>query len=197
MNDLRPNKAEKKFLTLAYNRFLDIFDEVSDNLFWRKNSCYRFCKIKEAFSLYSELLSYPPIGWVIEYIKKNRPPMEAEIGSEVFRFVRNVLIHLPLFENWNKVWVDKDIVNWHKEGLSIDKFLKKYDNHEVVKYRIWEVKKKKMTYVSIGFPDGYKRGNKIYLRDILKEKEGIWFSMVFMKKVLFTQVEEIGEKPRK
>lgn len=190
MDKLRPTEAEKKFLDLAYNRFYDIFDEITKDSFWKKGNYYRFCRIKETFSLYSELLNYPPIGWFIEHLKEKRPPMEAEIGREVFRFIRNVLVHFSLFESWNEIWIDRDIVNWHKEGLTVDKFLKRYDEHEVVKYRIWEAKKKKMTYVSIGFPKGYKEGKKIYLKDIFEEKDGIWFSVVFMKKILDTQVEK-------
>lgn len=190
MNKQRPNKAEKKFLNLAYNKFYDIFDEIAKDSFWKKSDYYRLCKIKKVFSLYSELLDYPPIGWFIEHLKENRPPMEAEIGSEVFRFVRNVVVHFPLFERWNEIWIDKDIVNWHKKGLSIDRFLKKYDGHKVVKYRIWEAAKKKMTYISIKFPKNYKRGKKVYLKDIFEEKDGIWFSVVFMKNILDSQVEQ-------
>ena len=52
---LRPNKAEKEFLSLAYNRFYDLFDEIRADKFWKKNKWYRFSKIKEIFAVYSEL----------------------------------------------------------------------------------------------------------------------------------------------
>lgn len=45
----RPNDAEKEFLTIAYNRFYDIFDEIMANSFWEKDTWYRFSKIKDAF----------------------------------------------------------------------------------------------------------------------------------------------------
>ena len=190
MSELRPNKAERKYLKLAYNGFYDIFEEVFDEHFWKKDKYYRFCKIKEAFSIYSELLNYPPFEDVIKYMKDKRPPMEAEIGSELFKFVRNVVTHLPFFESWEEVWIDKDIINWRKKGLSIDKFLKKYEGRESVKYRIWEAKKKKMAYMSINFPDKYSEGKKIFLKDILSEKDGTKFSIVLMRKILDTQVEK-------
>ncbi len=37
-NQLRPNQTEIQFLTLAYNRFYDIFAEVMDDSFWDKDA---------------------------------------------------------------------------------------------------------------------------------------------------------------
>jgi len=73
---------------------------------------------------------------------------------------------------------------------SIDKFLNKYKGKETVKYRFWEVQKKRMTYLSINFPKKYEENTKIYLKEILSEKEGVKFSFILMKKILDTQVEK-------
>jgi len=188
--ELRPNKAEKEFLTLAYNRFYDIFEEVMDDSFWDKDEWHRFSKVKDGFAVYAELLNYPPIKWVIEHIKKARPSMEAEIGSELFKFIRNIVTHFPFFGSWNEVWINKSIINWHKEGQSIDKFLNKYKGRKTVKYRFWEAQKKRMTYLSINFPKKYEEDTKIYLKEILSEKEGVRFSFILMKQILDTQVEK-------
>lgn len=193
-NDLKPNEAEQAFLALAYSRFYDILDEILDDSFWGKEDRYRFSRIKDIFSVYSELLNYEPIGWVIEHLKTIRPPMEAEIGGELFKFVRNVISHFPFFDRWNDVWINKQIVNWDKEGQSVDKFLLKYEGHSQVKYRFWQAEKKKMTYLSINFPTIYSEGQKVFLKDILPEKEGIKFSTILMRQILDTQVEEIKEE---
>jgi hypothetical protein len=50
-----------------------------------------------------------------------------------------------------------------------------------------------MTYLSINFPAHYDRDTKIFLKDILSEKEGIKFSFILMKQILDTQVEEIKD----
>lgn len=186
----RPNKAEKQFLTLAYNRFYDIFDEIRDDSFWTKDDWHRFSRIKEGFAVYSELLNYTPIRWVIEKIKITRPPMEAEISGELFKFIRNVISHFPFFDSWNDVWFNKLIINWYKEGQTIDRFIQKYVGRKVVKYRFWEEDKKRMTYLSINFPANYQEKTKIYLKDFLNEKEGVIFSFMLMKKIIATQVEE-------
>ena len=119
VDELRPNRAEKEFLGLAYNKFYDIYEEILSDDFWKRDAYYRFSRIKDAFSIYAELLNYPPIKWVVEYLKNHRPPMEAEIGSELFKFVRNVVVHFPLFESWEKVWISKDIMNWYKGILRL------------------------------------------------------------------------------
>jgi len=165
-----------------------------DDYFWEKDDWYRFSKTKDGFTVYSELLNYEPIKWVIEHIKKARPPMEAEIGSELFKTIRNIINHFPFFNCWNEVWINKSIVNWHKERQSIDQFIEKYKGKDIVKYRFWEAEKKKMTYLSINFPSTYNDNDKIFLKDILSEKEGVKFSFILMKQILDTQIEEIKNK---
>jgi len=119
--------------------------------------------------------------------------MESEIGGPLFKFVRNVLAHFPLFESWDEIWISKELVNWQKDGLTIDRFLKKFSGHTEVKYRFWEAEKKRMTYMSICFPEQYDE-NKIYLKDIISEKDGVKFSLIMMRNILNTQVESVNEK---
>jgi hypothetical protein len=145
--ELRPNDSEVKFLNLANNRFYDIYEEVIDDSFWAKDPWYRFAKIKDEFALYSELLNYEPLTWVIEAIKIQRPPMESEIAKDLFKFIRNIIVHFPFFDRWDEVMINQSLINWHKENQFIDKFLKKYVGKESVKYRFWEANKKMMTYL--------------------------------------------------
>lgn len=190
-NRLRPNQAEIQFLILAYNRFYDIFTEVTDDSFWERDSWYRFSKVKDVFGVYSELLNYEPLRCVLENMKISRPPMEAEIARELFRFIRNVIIHFPFFDSWDDIWVNQSLVNWHKDSKFIDKFVKKYKGKETVKYRFWEANKKRTTYLSIHFPKHYEDDTKIYLKDLLSEREEVTFAFILMKKVLDTQVLSI------
>lgn len=123
--------------------------------------------------------------------KGGRPPVEGEIAELLFKFIRNVVLHFPFFASWNEVWINKEIVNWHKEKQSIDKFLEKYKGKKETKYRFWGAKKKQMTYLVIKFPKKYTNKDKIFLKDIISEKEGIKFSFILMRKILDTQVEEV------
>jgi hypothetical protein len=188
-NEKRPSINEIELLKLAYNRFYDLYEEIMAEEFWTNNDYFRFSKIKDVFSVYAEVLNYPPISSVLEYIKTHRPPMEAEIGSEFFSFIRNLVVHFPFFTRWEDIWVNKLIVNWYKEGLSIDKFLIEYQGHPPIKYRFWEADKKKMTYLEINFPIQYSNAEKVYLKDILTEKDGVKFSLILMKQILDTQVD--------
>lgn len=191
MEDDKQTTSEIQFLTLAYNRFYDLYDEVMADSFWEKQEWERFSKIKQAFRIYAELLNYEPIILVIEKLKTDRPPMESEIGSELFKFVRNVVTHFPFFTKWDNVWISVSLVNWYKENQTIDKFLKKYEGKEEVKYRFWEPSKKAMTYLKICFPKKYTNGSKIFLKDIISEKEGVKFSFILMKQIMNSQVDEI------
>ncbi|SMF78966.1 hypothetical protein SAMN05661091_1645 [Paenibacillus uliginis N3/975] len=121
-------------------------------------------------------------------MKTSRPPMEAEIGSELFKFVRNVIAHFPFYNSWDEIWISKGLVNWYKEGQTIDRFLRKYAGRQEVKYRFWQADIKRMTYLSISFPEEYSEESKIYIKDILSEEEGIKFSMILMRQIIDTQV---------
>jgi len=190
---LKPSGAEKLFLSLAYNRFYDLFEEVMNDSFWKLDAWQRFSKVSNVFSVYAELLNYELLKYILKAMKTQRPPMEAEIGGELFKFVRNILTHFPLFATWDDVWVNKTLINWNRKGQSIDRFLKKYQGSSEIKYRFWEEKKKQMTYLSINFPSTYS-DEKIYLKNIINEKDGVKFSFIMMRKILNTQVEEISEK---
>ncbi len=50
-------------------------------------------------------------------------------------------------------------------------------------------KQEKMIYVDINFPKEYKN-NKIYLKDIINEKQGVVFLCGVMKNILDTQLEK-------
>ncbi len=191
--ELRPTKSEELFLSLGYNRFYNLFSEVMHDDFWEREASYRFSRVSKIFSIYAELLTYKPFETVLEAIKQKRPPMESEIGGPFFKFIRNILAHFPIFETWNDVWVSKELVNWQKEGLTIDRFLNKYAGREEVKYRFWEADKKLMTYMSIRFPNEYGE-NKIFLKDMISEKDGVKFSLIMMRRILDTQVESVGEE---
>ena len=187
--DLRPNKSERLFLTLSYNRFYNIYDEVLNDDFMEKNEWYRLSRIKDGFAVYAELLNYEPLKWTIEGIKTHRPPMEGEIASDFFKFVRNVIAHFPFFDKWDDIYIQSPLVNWYKEGQSIDKFIKNYLGHKILKYRFWEEQKKRMTYISLSFPTQYNEETKIFLKDFLNEKDGIKFSFILMRQVMDTQIK--------
>jgi len=186
----RPTKAETEFLRLAYSRFYDIEDFIFSEDFWKLASALRFNLIKDGFAIYSEILNYEPIKWELEKMRTQRPPMESEIGKELFKFVRNVIFHFPFFTSWNDVYVTKQLINWHKPGQSIDQFLEKYNGTTELKYRVWESREKRMTYVNINFPPDYIDNKRYYLKDIINEMEGIKFSFVLMKKIMVSQIKK-------
>jgi hypothetical protein len=187
--DVRPNEAEKEFLIVAYNHFYDIYTEILADSFWARDSWYRLSKIKDVLGVYAELLKYEPIKGVVENLRKTRPPMEAEISGVLLKFIRNVVFHFPFFEQWDDIWISRQVVNWNTEGQFIDRFIKKYEGQSQVKYRFWEEDRKEMTYLSINFPNTYSAGEKIFLKDMVSEKDGVKFLVILMRKILDTQVE--------
>lgn len=191
------NAKEQLALQLFYNRFYDLFDEITSDDFLIVEPNIRFFKLREAFSIYKELLEYEPIKAYLDWMKKGgRPSLEAIIADDVFSFIRNLLLHFPLFDKWDDVYINKSLATWSKVG-QIDKFLTKstkikIDDKGELKYRIQEADKKEMTYFSVTFPEVYDESN-IYLKDIITEKVGMKFCMALMREVLDKQVENPEE----
>lgn len=189
---MHPSKIEVEFLNLSYNRFIDLYEEIMPDEFWDNDSSYRLLKCKDIFSVYTEILKYPPIGWVIE---NNKRPNFSEVGVDLFKFIRNILLHFPYFKNWDEIFINSELVNlYSKKPQFIDRYLRNNEGKEELKYRFWEEAQKRMTYVTIKFPVEYTSGSNIYLKDILEEKSGIKFSLIFMRSILFSQIEKINQE---
>lgn len=189
---LSKDSKEYEFLNLATNRFLDLYEEINNCTFMNLSPEARLYKIKDIFSVYTELLSYSPIKEHIDFIKKTRPPMESVISSEFVKFVRNILAHFPFFNTWDEIFISKKLINWEREGLSIDKFLNKYQGHEEVQYRFMEAKSCKWRYPTLKFPSEYNE-DKIFLKDMINEKDGVLLCVILMFNVVSSQIISINE----
>lgn len=186
--NFKPNYKELEFLNLAYNKFYVLYEEIKEDNFWNRDHYYRFNKTKSIFYIYTELLNYEPLKFVIKAMETKRPPNEAKIAGELFKCIRNLLAHFPFFDSWNEVYFNQNLINWFKEGMTIDKFFIKNESLGEIKYRFWNADKKIMTYITINLPGDYSTNNKIYVKDIINEKEGVLFSIILMKQVLDTQI---------
>lgn len=159
--------------------------------FWRKDPAYRLARIRDAFAVYFELLAYQPIQWAIDELGKVRPPNEQMISGDLFRCIRHILQHLPLFDSWEDIHFTKDLINWQSDGKSIDRFFRAHENDAPIKFRVYT--SNAMWYLAITLPAQYSKGGEVWLKEIIPEILGIKFCLAFMKRILDTQVEAIGQ----
>ncbi len=184
---LSKEEREYEFLTIATNSFLDLYEEINNCSFMDFPPELRFYKLKDFFSVYVELLSYQPIKKKIIFLEQTRAPIEAVISNEFIKFVRNILTHFPFFTRWDDVYISKQLINWKSDGQSIDRFLTKFQGHEDVQYRFKDRVTNEWRYPIIKFPQSY-NNKKIYLKDIIDEKDGILLCAVLMYNVVSSQI---------
>lgn len=184
---LSTDSKEYEFLNRATNRFMDLFEEINNSSFMSNSPEIRLYKLKDLFGVYTELLSYQPIKDHIDFIEKTRPSMESVISSELIKFIRNTLVHFPFFTTWDEIYISKQLINWNSEGRSIDRFLKKYQGHEDVLYRFQERISGNWRYPTIKFPQTY-NDDKIYLKDMITEEDGVLLCAVLMYNVVSSQI---------
>lgn len=191
--EVEPNKSEELFLNLAYKRFHILYDEIMNDQFWKKGDEYRFCKLTNIFSVYAKLSSYMPIGLLLEGEKLRGRSEETRVAGVMFRFLRCVLSKLPLFATWNEVWVSKTLLNWNSECSAIDGLLERLSGHKDVMYQYWDPGKKCLSGISMSFPKGYDE-NRIYLKELLSERDGVIFSVTMMWQILNNQLLPVGRR---
>lgn len=184
------NESERQFLVIAYDRLKTIHKEIcfKKSEFWQKESYYRFSRIKEAFALFAEISSHRSVKTFVNvldiYHEKFLFPF---LTNEVFRFIRNVISHFPLYDSWDEVWISKSLINWNKSGQSIDRFLKMNVGKEPIGYAYKDGTEDKNTFptlVDFNFPKTYDDNTKIYLKDMIPEKDGIIFSIIIMVQII-------------
>lgn len=187
----KKKKGTAKFLKLAYNRFYELFEELIDEDFFDYEPEFRLARIRDIFAVYFEIITYQPIS---DSLKDYLPPFESDaekvLQLELFKFIRNVLIHFPFFDEWDDIWFKQNLVNWNGESKSIDKFLSKYEKRSPIQF-FYSVEDSERTLVTIDFPTKYTENKKIYLNQIMTEEEGVIFSALLMKDALDRNVGKV------
>lgn len=189
MSNIHPAEAEERVLKLGYNRFLDLYEEIISEQFWSEEPSMRLTKIKDICSVYTEMLKYPPLKHILANATH---PHYMLVGKDFVTFLRNLLLHFPYFKTWSEIRFDKTLITTFETTGSIDKFLSK-THPEDIKYRFWDSKAKKMTYVEVHLNTKYANNECVQLNDIISEKSGVRFLCIFMKGILMTQIESISD----
>lgn len=65
---------QKEVLSIFYNRFYDLYEEIVSDDFYNKDPQIRFYKLRESFSIYKELMSYEPIKDYLNWMKNGGRP---------------------------------------------------------------------------------------------------------------------------
>lgn len=181
------------FLNRTFNKFDEMFEEVMNVSFWNRDPRYRFSRLREGFSMFRVIQNYEQVYCNIAGTRKPSIREGAAIGTEFFRFIKNITMHFRFFENWEHVYVAEALC--YKRGQLIDSFLKKYCGKEPLKVRFWEKYKKRMVCLAIYFPEAYGGDRKVFLKDMLSEEEGVRFSFIYMRKIIASQVKRLSGSP--
>ena len=114
------------------------------------------------------------------------------MSLKYFEVIRHVLVHFPFFNKWDEVYFTQDLITWNGKHSKINSFFMDNEGRIEYKWRIWDGNKKAMKYgYVIKFPKSYSKNSKIYIKDLINEDKGIEISLLMIKKVLESQVENV------
>lgn len=138
----------------------------------------KFELIKSLSSLVSELLDKDNLKEKLLNLANTSTVNgnDNEIKIETFDFIRNILIHFPIFESWDDIYISKELLGWNKPyNGSIVKYFKK-NSGKTFTYRIflneYDEWVEKHT-ITVTIPE-LKDNTKIFLKDILSLDNAIW-----------------------
>jgi len=174
------NAYQIKFIEMAFAR-LNELEGINANILTPE---LRLLYIKELYGIFSELNK---IKFIRTYPNGN-PNEETLIILQNLKstvsFVRNVLLHFPLFKTWNDIWISKDFAKFMNDEPTHKKFTnsKNYgtiyhylttaQNKESLSFKL-DMKDKSTTIFTINYPNVTSDEEKIYLKDILTEEDGV------------------------
>ncbi|HKG08440.1 MAG TPA: hypothetical protein VKB19_18375 [Pedobacter sp.] len=104
------------FLELAFERFL----YTKDRLQHEQNKAVRLLLLKEVFSIFDE------INAIIDVRVNFNDPQAFDSLFELVNFLRNVLLHFPLFDTWDQIFISPSIGSEmmpQRKGGQIAKYL--------------------------------------------------------------------------
>jgi hypothetical protein len=185
-----PTIQEYNFLELAYARFEKIWQIYTKGDFYAQSAEYRFFCLKDAFSIYSEVITYQPLRDYLcglEIAKNNHWNI---LNVDLPKVVRNIILHFPFFTKWEDVYINKALATWNNLNSTIDKFFEKHKGAESIIINA-ETEMDPSYEIRIHFPAQYNYITNIYLKDIINEETGIDLFLTLMKTAMFSQLESL------
>jgi hypothetical protein len=113
------------------NKFSNVYD-----LLYYMDSEEKFKVLKELSQLIKEFLSDDDINKKFIELANNSTVKENSTNNELkvkaFEVIRNILIHFPIFEKWDDVFLTKNLLNWsNSKSNTILNFFENNKNSEI------------------------------------------------------------------
>lgn len=157
------------------SRFVSPFNY--GNCFCDGNDKEEFQIVKDLCSLINELLSCIDIKNRILEMAINTTTDEfnrtnINVKYETFEMLRNLFAHFPIFNTWNEVYINEDLLNWNNpKNSSILKYFAKYHGKRLV-YDIYTKYNAKDEWhigctVDITIPESIPKNGELYLSEFM------------------------------
>lgn len=187
MGEIRAaNLIELQFNILANDKLQEISKEIKSEEFWEMSPEDRFYRYNKMYSLFTELTNYHSFKVFIKNEIETSDVDEIKIQGKFYKFIRHLFAHFPYFDKWDDVWISKELISWdqNRERQFIHTFLTEFVGHKPMNFRFKSDSNHEFANVTLNFPQSFNETEKIYLKDIVTEKEGVLFSRVAMNTML-------------
>lgn len=182
------NEHEAMFVSMAMQRFHELIEKLNTG---EMSPEYRLFYIKELYSIFAELDNIP----FIKKYKADPPPTQEKIDTikgldQTVKFVRNVLLHFPLFNTWDEIWISKTFAKAliespfkNRKNKPKGEIFRYLENEfqllgNTFKFRDPQSNEEKICLIKR--PINVGMDEKIYLKDILSEDQGA-FTLLSLK----------------
>lgn len=137
----------------------------------------QFNIVKETCVLINELLSFADvknkiIDMAVSTTTDIHNKSDVNAKYDTFGMLRNLFIHFPIFNSWNEVYINKQLLTWNNpKNSSILNYFKKYHGKRLV-YNIYTKYQEEDDWhigctIDIAIPNDIPEEEKLYLNDFM------------------------------
>lgn len=143
------------------------------------SSCHEkeFQLVRDSCVLINELLSYVSIkekilNMAIETTNDSDNKLDVQAKYDTFKMLRNLFIHFPIFDRWDEVYINKELLEWNKpKNCYILKYFNEYGGKNLTcniytKYSYDENWRIGCT-IKLKIPNSLPKKDKMYLNDFM------------------------------
>lgn len=178
--------TKEEFIQTIIKKLKNAYKKLSDEeKFFKKSKAMRFYIYKDLFALFSEIITHEEMKEAIKNIEENEYFKINPLIYETFSFIRNLVIHFPIFSFWDDVHFNRELINWNSYGKSIDKYLtnnQRLIGWEIINHATGKVYRAVIDNMTSG---DYLSNETIYLKNIIDERSAIRLFSTVISEIIY------------
>lgn len=178
LEDLKnTSEAEKSFLSLLNEKMNILYGIILYDRYPNKNTQENFDLLKSIAYLSGEVFDKKENdnGFKVLLQTSAKDSEHYQEKFDTFRMLRNLLVHFPIFDSWDDIYISRELLRWNGQHGMIEKYFEK-NQGKTLSFSVYtrhDYFYDNSNEFSISIPR-LKDKTKVYLKDMLSFNNALW-----------------------